>query len=403
MSKLAPQNILKNRKTKKMDSKEGLLALFEYATEGILVTNEKGEIIKINPSAEKLFGYEHDELLGQVIETLIPQRHAHKHVGQRAGYAVNPHPRAMGIGMDLYARRKDNSEFPVEVSLSPMNTKAGRYVIAFIIDITIRKKQDDLLKQTHKELKHFSEELKASNSELENFAYISSHDLQEPLRKIQAFGDRLKTTEGNKLSEQGKDYLERMLNAADRMQTLINDLLSFSRLTSRIDPFESVNLNTILQGVLSDMEIGIEVSKAKIEAQELPTIDAAPLQMRQLFQNMISNAIKFRKDGETPVVKIYSKTIPPKSNHEKEMIELYFEDNGIGFDEKYNDRIFNIFQRLEGKKYDGSGIGLAICRKIAMKHGGNIVAKSQINKGSTFIVSLAVNHDPNTTKLTEYK
>lgn len=376
-----------------MDSKEGLLALFEYATEGILVANNKGEIIKINPSAEKLFGYEHDELLGKVIETLIPQKHVHKHVGQRDKFAENPHPRSMGIGMDLFAKRKDGSEFPVEVSLSPMNTKEGKYVIAFIIDITIRKNQDDALKKTHRELKHFSEELKASNSELENFAYISSHDLQEPLRKIQAFGDRLKTTEGENFSEQGRDYLERMLNAADRMQTLINDLLLFSRLTSRVDPFESVNLNTILAGVLNDMEITIEVSKAKIEAETLPTIEAAPLQMRQLFQNMISNAIKFRKEGSTPIVKIYSKKISRKSTLEKEMIEICFEDNGIGFDEKYNDRIFNIFQRLEGKKYEGSGIGLSICRKIAMKHGGNIIAKSQINKGTTFIVSLALNKE----------
>lgn len=381
-----------------MDSKEGLLALFQYATEGILITNDKGEIIKINPSAEKLFGYEHDELLGKLIETLIPRKHMHKHVGQRDKYSENPHPRSMGIGMDLYARRKDDSEFPVEVSLSPVNTKEGRFVIAFIIDITIRKKQDDDLKKTHKELKHFSEELKASNSELENFAYISSHDLQEPLRKIQAFGDRLKTIEGEKFTEQGKDYLERMLNAADRMQVLINDLLLFSRLTSRSDPFESVDLNAVLKGVLNDMEITIEVSKAKIESELLPTIDAAPLQMRQLFQNMISNAIKFRKDGDAPLVKIYSKKISPKSSQEKEMIEIYFEDNGIGFDEKYNDRIFNIFQRLEGKKYEGSGIGLAICRKIAMKHGGNIIAKSQVSKGATFIVSLALDQEHTTDK-----
>lgn len=376
-----------------MDSKQGLLTLFEYATEGILVANNKGEIIKINPSAERLFGYEHDELLGKIIETLIPNKHVHKHVGQREKYTENPHPRSMGIGMDLFAKRKDGTEFPVEVSLSPVNSGEEKYVIAFIIDITIRKKQDDDLKKSHRDLKYFSEELKASNSELENFAYISSHDLQEPLRKIQAFGDRLKTTEGEKFSDQGKDYLERMLNAADRMQTLINDLLLFSRLTSRVDPFESVDLNTILKGVLNDMEITVEVSKAKIELELLPTIEAAPLQMRQLFQNMISNAIKFRKEGDIPLVKIYSKKTLPKSHLEKEMIEIYFEDNGIGFDEKYNDRIFNIFQRLEGKKYEGSGIGLAICRKIAMKHGGNVIAKSQINKGTTFIVSLALSHE----------
>lgn len=369
-----------------MEEKEGIEALFLYATEGILVTNKKGEIIQINPSAEKMFGFEKNELLGQKIEALIPQRMSHTHVSQREGFDKNPHPRHMGAGMNLFAKRKDSSEFPVEISLSPYTNNGESFVIAFIIDISIRKKIEDDIKKKKEELELLTENLRESNKELENFAYISSHDLQEPLRKIQSFGDRLKSTESGNFSEKGKDYLERILNAATRMQNLINDLLAFSRLSTRIQGFSSVNLNKVLQEVLSDMEVAIEKTGTKIKAEKLPSIDAEPTQMRQLFQNLISNAVKFRNENETPVIKIYSKP----STFGSAMIDIFFEDNGIGFDEKYTDKIFNIFQRLEGSKYEGSGMGLAICRKIAVFHGGKIIANSKQGAGSKFVVTLAI-------------
>lgn len=372
-----------------VDNIDGSRALFYHATEGILVTNKEGEITSINPAAEKMFGYEPGELVGKKIEILIPRRYSKQHENQRDSFQKNPHARSMGIGLDLFGRRKDESEFPVEVSLSPFSSGEGDFVIAFIIDITIRKRQEEFLKKTHRELQYYTEELKASNAELENFAYISSHDLQEPLRKIQSFGDRLKTNEADKLTEQGQDYLNRMLNAAQRMQNLINDLLAFSRLSTRSLPFEPTDLNQVIREVLSDMEVTIENTKATVNIDPLPVVEAEPTQMRQLFQNLISNAIKFRKDDTSPAINIYSKKALKKSSDDPDQIEIFFEDNGIGFDEKYNDRIYNIFQRLEGRKFEGSGIGLAICRKIAMRHGGNISAKSQIGKGSTFIVTLA--------------
>ncbi len=368
-----------------MEGKEVVEALFLHATEGILVTNGKGEIIRINPSAEKMFGYEKDELVGQKIEVLLPKRIAHAHVAHRDDFNKNPYPRSMGAGMDLFAKRKDDSEFSVEISLSPYTKNGEPFVIAFIIDITIRKSIEDSIKKKKEELEILTEHLKASNKELENFAYISSHDLQEPLRKIQSFGDRLKTVEREHLSDQGKDYLDRILNAASRMQTLINDLLAFSRVSTRTQEYSPVNLNRLLEEVLSDLEVTVEKAGAQIKAEPLPTIVAEPTQMRQLFQNLISNAIKFRKPDVPCVIKIYSKpSIIPN------LIDIFFEDNGIGFDEKYVDKIFNIFQRLEGQKYEGSGIGLAICRKIAMKHGGNVTAQSTLGKGSVFIVSLSL-------------
>ncbi|TND08249.1 MAG: hypothetical protein FD123_2504 [Bacteroidetes bacterium] len=377
-----------------------LAALFDYATEGMLVTNSKGIILRINPAAEKMFGYEKGELDKKPVEWLIPMGTRDRHTKHRDGFSKQPHPRSMGMGMDLFAMRKDGSEFPVEVSLSPFNVNDHQYIIAFIIDITIRKQQQDAIRAQKEKLENYSENLKASNEELQNFAYISSHDLQEPLRKIRAFGDRLKMMEYEKMGDQGKDYLDRMLNAAMRMQILISDLLAFSRLTTRARAFQPVNLDRVLSEVLIDMEVSIEKSGAIISRQPLPEIDAEPTQMRQLFQNLVSNAIKFRREGEAPKIDIsWRKRVDEYGN---ELAEIRVADNGIGFEEKYNDRIFNIFQRLDGQKFEGSGIGLAICRKIAIRHGGNIYAESAIGKGSVFIITLKVKQPiPNSPEHTE--
>ncbi|KYC35066.1 histidine kinase [Scytonema hofmannii PCC 7110] len=228
------------------------------------------------------------------------------------------------------------------------------------------------------------QELARSNEELQQFAFIASHDLQEPLRKIKTFGERLKATCSDALTEQGQDYLERMQNATRRMQALIEDLLTLSRVTTRAKPFEQVDLAQVTQEVLSDLEIRILQTEALVEVGDLPTVQADPLQMRQLLQNLIGNALKFHYKDTPPIVKIYTQ------QHEAGHEQLIVEDNGIGFDEKYLDRIFNVFQRLHGRnEYEGTGMGLAIARKIVERHGWSITAYSQLGKGSKFIVSLA--------------
>lgn len=241
------------------------------------------------------------------------------------------------------------------------------------------------------------QELARSNAELEQFASIASHDLQEPLRKIQAFGNRLKTTCGETLTEQGHDYLERMHNAAQRMQNLIDDLLILSRITTRAHPFVPVNLAQVAQEVLSDLEVRIQQTEGRVEVGELPTIDADPLQMRQLLQNLISNSLKFHRDNEPPTVRIYSQFLggqaiqPVEDSISAQLCQIIIEDNGIGFDEKYLDRIFNVFQRLHSRsEYEGTGVGLAICRKIAERHGGSITAKSTPGQGAAFIVTMPI-------------
>ncbi len=228
-------------------------------------------------------------------------------------------------------------------------------------------------------------ELRRSNGELEQFAYVASHDLQEPLRKIQAFGDRLKTKCGAQLDRDGTDYLDRMLSSSTRMRQLINDLLAYSKLTSKARAFSPVNLSAVAFGVLSDLEVRIQQSEAKVEIGVLPTIHADPLQMRQLFQNLLSNALKFSKPDSRSEVVVQAEVI----GGESPQCLLRFHDNGIGFDEKYLDRIFQVFQRLHGRgEYEGTGVGLAICHKIVHLHNGIITARSAPGRGSTFLVTL---------------
>ena len=237
--------------------------------------------------------------------------------------------------------------------------------------------------------------LSQSNRELQDFASVASHDLQEPLRKIQAFGDRLRQKCEGQLSEAGNDYLARMLNAASRMQTLINDLLTFSRVTTKAQPFSKVDLNVIARDVLSDLEVRIEQTGGSVEVSDLPVIDADPLQMRQLFQNLIANALKFRKPDEPSFVKIFANCNSQIAEGatwalaNAETWQISVTDNGIGFDEKYLDRIFTVFQRLHGRNtYEGTGVGLAVCRRIVERHNGSITARSKPGQGATFIVKL---------------
>lgn len=245
-------------------------------------------------------------------------------------------------------------------------------------------------KQAEEQLILFNNRLQQSNRELQEFAYVASHDLQEPLRKVQAFSDRLARKYADKLEGEGLDYLERMRNAASRMQTLIQDLLTFSRVATKAQPFEPVDLDTVTREVLSDLEVKIEETGAIIEIKDLPTIDADSLQMRQLVQNMVGNALKFRRADTSPHIKIYAKASSVGRN-KNQVCRLFIEDNGIGFDEKYTSKIFTVFQRLHGRsEYEGSGVGLAVCRKIVERHNGTIDAKSAPGEGATFIITLPV-------------
>jgi two-component system, LuxR family, sensor kinase FixL len=377
---------LKKAEAALRESENKISSIIQAAVDGIITIDTRGMMEMINPAAARLFGYEPQELLGKSINMLMPEPGHSRHDGYIHNYLTTGKRRIIGIGREVTGLRKDGTTFPFFLSISEVVLADRKVFTGFIHDITQQRMNEE-------KLRRYAAELERSNMELQDFAYVSSHDLQEPLRKIQAFGDRLLTKEHAKLSEQGKDYVERMLNAASRMQNLINDLLAFSRVTAKSNPFVKVSLDQVLSEVLSDLEVTIENTGAEIVRSPLPEIEAEPTQMRQLFQNLISNAIKFRKENGKPKITITSRVIQRQAHLTAtpgdEVLEIQVEDNGIGFEEKYLDRIFNIFQRLEGQKYEGSGIGLAICRKIAIRHGGDITAKSQPGRGTRFLITLA--------------
>jgi PAS domain S-box-containing protein len=252
----------------------------------------------------------------------------------------------------------------------------------------------EALRQSEEKLRCSAAQLELSNRELQDFAYVASHDLQEPLRKIVVFGERLKEKCGETLPAEPRDFIERMQKAAARMQTLINDLLAFSRVSTRVHPFTPVNLAEIAGEVREDLEARIEQVGGQVQIADLPVIEADSLQMRQLLQNLIGNALKFRRPDEPPVVTVATRLFRNEAG--LAMCELTVADNGIGFEEKYLDRIFNVFQRLHSRnEYEGTGMGLAIVRKIALHHGGSVTARSRPGQGSTFIVTLPAVHREN--------
>jgi light-regulated signal transduction histidine kinase (bacteriophytochrome) len=273
---------------------------------------------------------------------------------------------------------------------------AGHDRVAGVVqDITERKQMEEALRESRDELelrvqertaelKTYMKKLEESNQALQEFASIASHDMQEPLRKVSSFGNMLKQKYGDSIGEGGKDYLDRMLGATDRMQILLKSLLEYSRVTSRAESFKQVELSTIIREVLSDLEVRIASTGGEVQIGELPTIEADPTQMRQLFQNLIGNALKFHQDGEKPVVKVH------RSDDGSGAFKITIEDNGLGFEERYLDRIFAPFQRLHGRNssYEGTGMGLAICKKIVERHRGSITAKSSPGSGAAFIITL---------------
>lgn len=373
------------------NKEQRLQAIINSAIDGVITINDSGIIESANPSAVKMFGYQEAELLGRNVSMLMPQPDKSRHDSYINNYKHTRNPKIIGVGREVTGQRKDGSKFPFFLGVTEVELQGETIFVGVVHDLSE-------LKLSQEKLRRYAAELERSNRELQDFAYVSSHDLQEPLRKIQAFGDRLLRMEKDNLSDQGRDYLQRMLNASSRMQTLINDLLSFSRVTTKARPFQNVDLNVIVAEVLSDLEILIEQKNAKINVPELPVIEGDHTQIRQLFQNLIHNALKFSREGVQPEVTItlreFSNNQHLSSTPGDIMVEIGVSDNGIGFDTKYLDRIFHIFQRLSGHKYEGSGIGLAICKKIATRHGGSISATSEVGQGSTFIVTLSKQQTP---------
>ena len=263
-------------------------------------------------------------------------------------------------------------------------------------EIVERINSEEKVNKLNKQLMDNINALKLTNEELERFAYVASHDLQEPLRKIIIFGDRLSANFKEALGDEGRNFLDRMMKASNRMQLLIKNLLAFSRSSTNNDSYQETNLNALVEGVLTDLEIQIEQKKAIVNVGKLPSLYIIPGQFRQLFQNLIINSLKFSRDEVAPEINIFSEKVKgmyladvPNVVIDQDYHRIYIKDNGIGFDQQYADQIFTIFKRLHSfDEYEGTGIGLSICKKIVEQYNGSISAQSNVNEGATFVVTL---------------
>jgi two-component system, LuxR family, sensor kinase FixL len=362
------------------DSERHFQGWFEDAPIACHEVDRDGVVLCVNQAECELFGFRPEEMLGHPIWDFMAPEDREK---TKAGLLQRISSDQPLVPLEREYKRRDGSSVVMEIHQKRIRDAAGRAtgLRTFLLDITQRKRAEQTLHEQ-------AEKLARSNSELEQFAYVASHDLQEPLRKIQAFGDRLRSKSDAAIGPEGLDYLARMQNAAARMQVLIQDLLSLSRVASHAKPFAQVDLGDVVRMVISDLEVRIQERSGRVEAAGLPVIFGDRGQLAQLFQNLIGNGLKFQKPGESPVVKVSSEavTLPESAGA---VWRITVEDNGIGFDEKYRDRIFQIFQRLHGRnEYEGTGIGLAICRKIVERHGGVIAAHSSPGAGAKFVITL---------------
>jgi len=350
--------------------------LLEAAPDAMVLVNQAGAIVLVNLQAEKQFGYRRDELVGQQVEHIIPEGLAERLLEDTLGPPQHGLAESIRVGVELNGRHRDGSAFPIEIMLSPLESAEGRLMTVAIRDISTRKQAEAHLLEKVKELNR-------SNEELGQFAYIASHDLQEPLRMVASYTQLLSKRYKGKLDADADEFIAFAVDGANRMQRLIKDLLSYSRVGTTGKQLLDTSSEEALQQALMNLGGAIEDSFALVTHDPLPDVLADEMQLVQLFQNLVGNAIKYQNPG-VPRVHISA----ARSRGAKWTFSV--QDNGLGIDPQYFDKIFGMFQRLHKREeFAGTGIGLAICKKIVERHGGSIAVESQPGQGSTFRFALA--------------
>ena len=373
---------LKEKEEALRASEKRYRSLFDLSHDGVVFVGLDGPVEEANDAYLDMLGYELAELIGVTYQQLTPVRWA-----TMEAEIVDKQLMSRGY-TDEYEKeyiRKNGSVFPIAVRSILVRDEAGTPVriMGIVRDITEQK-------QAKEALERHARDLARSNEELEQFAYVASHDLQEPLRKIRAFGALLAEEKRESVDEEGRQYIDFMTDAAARMQTLVSDILALSRVTTAAQPFEDLSLSEVFDTVLSDLSVSLEESDGQVDVAEAPTIEADRTQMDQLFRNLIGNALKFRKPGVAPRVTVrMAAEAEPLAAVPGPAHTVVVSDNGIGFEPSQGSKLFQPFKRLHARhQYEGAGIGLAICEKIVLRHHGQITATGTPGEGATFTVTL---------------